>query len=102
MSFAERPIKANDLMTLYHDAGWWGERKEQDIELMLQRVISVGIWKNDVLIGFARAVSDGSFRAYIEDVVIHKEFQKTGIGTKLVSRLLDELSDIDIISVKRI
>ncbi|MDL4839467.1 GNAT family N-acetyltransferase [Aquibacillus rhizosphaerae] len=99
MSFTERTIKATELMTLYHDAGWWGERKEQDIEHMLQRVVSVGVWKNDVLIGFARSVTDGMFRAYIEDVVIHKEFQKTGIGKNLVSRLLDELSHIDIISL---
>ncbi|MCK0470420.1 GNAT family N-acetyltransferase [Halalkalibacter sp. APA_J-10(15)] len=99
MSFTERPIKANELMKLYRDVGWWEERKEQDIEKMLKQEVSVGAWKGDVLIGFARAVSDGNFRAYIEDVVIHKKFQKSGIGTKIVSKLVKELSHIDVISL---
>jgi ribosomal protein S18 acetylase RimI-like enzyme len=98
-SFYEKPIKATELMTLYFNAGWWGERKEKDIEVMLQQVISVGAWEDGVLIGFARAITDGRFRGYIEDVVIHKDFQKEGIGTKLVSRLLEELSHIDVISL---
>ncbi|KOS69800.1 GNAT family acetyltransferase [Lysinibacillus contaminans] len=86
-------------MKLYCYVGWWEERKEQDIDKMLKQEVSVGAWKGDELIGFARAVSDGKFRAYIEDVVIHKEFQKLGIGTKLVSVLLEELSHIDVISL---
>ena len=99
LSFSERPIKGTELMMLYKNAGWWAERKENDIENMLKQDISIGVWIDDNLIGFARAVSDGKFRAYIEDVVIHNEFQKAGIGTKLVSKLLDELSHIDVISL---
>lgn len=99
LSYIERPIKANELMRLYSNVGWWEERKEQDIDTMLRKETTVGAWKDDVLIGFARAVSDGKFRAYIEDVVIHNEFQKLGIGTKLVSGLLEELAHIDVISL---
>ncbi|QGG54040.1 GNAT family N-acetyltransferase [Lysinibacillus pakistanensis] len=86
-------------MKLYKDAGWWEERKEQDIEEMLKREISIGVWKEGTLIGFARAITDGNFRAYIEDVVIHQAYQKSGIGKNLVSKLLDELSHIDVISL---
>jgi ribosomal protein S18 acetylase RimI-like enzyme len=99
MSFTERPITATELMRLYSDVGWWEERKEQDIDKMLKQEISVGAWKDNVLIGFARAVSDGRFRAYIEDVVVHKDFQKSGIGIKVVSQLLEELYHIDVISL---
>ncbi|MBM7602636.1 GNAT superfamily N-acetyltransferase [Metabacillus crassostreae] len=98
-SYIEQPIKANVLMKLYNNVGWWAERKEQDIDNMLKCEVSVGAWKEGILIGFARAVSEGNFRAYIEDVVIHKEFQKIGIGTKIVSRLVDELSHIDVINL---
>ncbi|MGM0851063.1 MAG: GNAT family N-acetyltransferase [Bacillota bacterium] len=86
-------------MRLYNDVGWWEERVEQDIEEMLNKVQSVGAWKNDTLIGFARAVTDGKFRAYVEDVVIHSSYQREGIGIKLVSKLLDDLSHIDVISL---
>jgi ribosomal protein S18 acetylase RimI-like enzyme len=98
-SFTEKRIKANELKELYNNAGWWVERKEQEIDKMLEQDVSVGAWKDDELIGFARAISDGKFRAYLEDVVIHTNYQKSGIGTKLVSHLLDELAHIDVISL---
>lgn len=99
LSYSERPIKAIDIMKLYNDVGWWGERLEQDIEDMLHEVPYVGAWKEDSLIGFARAITDGKFRAYIEDVVIISAFRQTGIGSNLVSKLIDELSHIDVISL---
>ncbi|MFP9131164.1 GNAT family N-acetyltransferase [Niallia sp. BSM11] len=86
-------------MRLYKDVGWWEERSEQDIAEMLNKVPSVGAWKDDNLIGFVRAVSDGKFRAYIEDVVIHSSFQKNGIGKKMLVKMVDELSNIDVISL---
>ena len=99
LSNTDKKIKANDLIKLYQYVGWWEERKQQDIEDMLLKVKSVGAWKDDTLIGFARAVSEGKFRAYIEDVVIHNSYREEGIGTKMVSKLLDELSHIDVISL---
>jgi ribosomal protein S18 acetylase RimI-like enzyme len=99
MSYKERPIKAIELIKLYKGAGWWEERKKQDIDEMLEQVNSVGAWNKGELIGFARAISDGKFRAYIEDVVIDKDYQCSGIGTKLLAKLIDELSHIDIISL---
>ena len=99
LSYSEKEFKAEDVIRIYKDAGWWQERNEQDIDKMLKNEISVGAWSNYMLIGFTRAVTDGQFRAYVEDVVIHSDFQKTGIGTKLVSRLLAEISHIDVISL---
>ncbi|MDU1847090.1 MAG: GNAT family N-acetyltransferase [Niallia nealsonii] len=99
-TFKEKQIKASEVMELYKDAGWWNERTEQDMEKMLsQASLAVGAWKNNALIGFARAISDGIFRAYIEDVVIHSSYNRKGIGTQLIDKLLKELSDIDVISL---
>lgn len=99
LSYTERKIRASDVTRLYNDVGWWGKRQVQDIEEMLSKGHSVGAWKDDTLVGFARAVSDGKFRAYVEDVVIHSSYRKEHIGTILVSKLLDELSHIDVISL---
>lgn len=99
LTYSEKPIKASDVMRLYQDAGWWQEREEGDIEPMLSNGQSVGAWDGDTLIGFARAVTDGIFRAYIEDVVIHSAYQRDGIGTRVVSRLLESLAHIDVISL---
>jgi N-acetylglutamate synthase-like GNAT family acetyltransferase len=98
-SYSEKPIKAIDVMELYNNVGWWQDRLEQDIEEMLIKERSVGAWNDNTLIGFARVVTDGKFRAYIEDVVIQHSFQKEGIGTRLIEKLLEDLSHIDVISL---
>ncbi|WP_059174078.1 GNAT family N-acetyltransferase [Bacillus sp. FJAT-27445] len=99
LTYSDRPIKAAEVMRLYKDAGWWPEREEHDIDLMLANGQSVGAWDGETLVGFARAVTDGKFRAYIEDVVVQTSHQRDGIGTQLVSRLLDDLTHIDVISL---
>ncbi|MDP5274897.1 GNAT family N-acetyltransferase [Chengkuizengella axinellae] len=86
-------------MKLYQNAGWWSERNEQDINLVLKSAIYVGAWQNDELVGFARAITDGKFRAYIEDVVVHTDIQREGIGLKLINELMNQLSHIDIVSL---
>ncbi|WP_429991976.1 hypothetical protein [Metabacillus fastidiosus] len=35
LSFVERTIKAIEIMKLYNNAVWWGEREEKDLEKML-------------------------------------------------------------------
>jgi len=99
LTYNEKSISAKSLMILYNDARWWEDRQEKDIEQMLKQGISIGAWEGQNLIGFARAVSDGKFRAYVEDVVVYKEHQKNGVGKEIVSRLLNELSDIDVVSL---
>jgi len=99
LSYSERPIMPSQLMKLYKDASWWEERKDTDIKNILESGISVGVWKDNDLIGFARAVTDGKFRAYVEDVMIYSTYQQSGIGKELVAFLLSKLSHIDVISL---
>ena len=47
---------------------------------MLKNSIAIGVWEENELVGFARVVSDGVFRAYIEDVVVHESVRNKGIG----------------------
>ncbi|WP_312092377.1 GNAT family N-acetyltransferase [Niallia sp.] len=95
----EKTIKASEVIGLYKDTGWWIERTEQDMEKMLSQTLAVGAWENNKLIGFARAITDGIFRAFIEDVVIHSSFNRKGIGTQLIAKMIEELSNIDVISL---
>ena len=47
---------------------------------MLKNSKGIGVWEENELVGFARVVSDGVFRAYIEDVVVHESVRNKGIG----------------------
>jgi N-acetylglutamate synthase-like GNAT family acetyltransferase len=48
----------------------------------------ISAWDEDLLIGFARATSDGIFRATIWDVVIDDNYRGRGLGRKLVQTVL--------------
>jgi N-acetylglutamate synthase-like GNAT family acetyltransferase len=48
----------------------------------------VTVWDGDRLIGFARATSDGVYRAGIWDVVVDPDYQGVGLGRKLVETVL--------------
>lgn len=56
--------------------------------------VHVGAWRAGHLIGYARAVSDGVFRAFIEDVIVSSRYRGSGLGSRLVDTLLAELEGI--------
>ena len=96
---SERPIPAESVKALYETEPWWPERVVDDIEFVLSEQTAVGAWHGDYLIGFARAVCDLRFRAYIEDVLVLKSYRSRGTGTRLLNRLLEELESIDVITL---
>lgn len=96
---SERPISAKSIKTLYDSEPWWPERSLDDIENVFSSHLMIGAWENQRLIGFGRVVSDLRFRAYIEDVLVLEPYRSRGIGTRMLKRILDELEDIDVITL---
>lgn len=79
-------IDLNQLQELFKLGAFWAkERSIEDLSVAIansEPVISV--WDGERLIGFARATSDGIYRAIIWDVVIHPDYRGAGLGRKLV------------------
>lgn len=70
-------------------AHWAQDRMVDDLQVaLLNSDPVVSAWWRETLVGFARATSDGVYRATIWDVVVHPEFQGGGIGRKLVTTIL--------------
>jgi ribosomal protein S18 acetylase RimI-like enzyme len=89
-SACKSKINLQQLQTLFQLGAFWAkDRRVEDWEIAIANsdpVISV--WDSDRLIGFARATSDGIYRATIWDVVIHPDYQGAGLGRKLVETVL--------------
>lgn len=90
-SHGERAVDARDVVGLYRTRGWWPEREAARVAEVLTAGPAVGAWHGQQLVGFARAVTDGVFRAYVEDVVVSPAFRGRGIGRLLVRRLMNLL-----------
>ena len=83
-------IELNQLQELFTLGAFWAkERKIEDLEVAIANSNPVvTVWDNKRLIGFARATSDGIYRAAIWDVVVHPEYRGYGLGRKLVETVL--------------
>lgn len=83
-------IDYQQLLELFQITAFWAkDRKIEDLAIAIansEPVISV--WDNEKMIGFARATSDGIYRAAIWDVVIHPDYQGAGLGRKLIHTVL--------------
>jgi ribosomal protein S18 acetylase RimI-like enzyme len=48
----------------------------------------------DAVVGFVTAISDGVLAAYIPFLEVDPDYQKRGIGTELMRRMLDQLNHL--------
>jgi len=85
----DRAVDPAQLLGLLTGQGWWPDRTVEGLRDVLGRGPAVGAWSGEHLIGFARAVTDGDYRAYVEDVVVDERFRHQGLGTVLLEVLLD-------------
>ena len=84
------------LRDLFMQTEWAKQRSLEGIARMLQQTpLHMSAWRNDELVGFARALGDGVYRAVIEDVIVAPQLRGNGIGKKLVDLLLAELAEVE-------
>lgn len=89
-------IAPEALRDLLAQTDWAKARTVQSLERMLQQTsLHVSAWQDERLVGFARALSDGVFRAVIEDVVVTHELRGHGLGRELLRLLLAELHGVE-------
>lgn len=90
-----RPVGGEELQRLFRQTSWASGRSIPDNERMLSRTpIQVGAWRDYRLVGFARSVTDDTYRALIDDVVVDQDLRGQGIGAGLVRHLLHRLQGV--------
>ena len=72
---------------------WAKNRKIKDLKNCLAKSdVIVSLWSNHEIIGFGRALSDGSYRSVLWDIVIDNHHQGKGYGKLIVNSLLKSKS----------
>ena len=86
----DAPVSPAALADLRASVGW--NRMERDMaDPRLTCYLHLCAFDDDRLIGYAEAVSNGVTDAYIQDVMVHPDYQGQGIGTQLMLRMLAHL-----------
>ncbi len=86
----DAPISPAALADLRQAVGW--DRMEADLaNASLRNAFHLCCFDGAVLIGYAAVVSNGVTDAYIQDVMVHPDWQHRGIGTTLMEHVLARL-----------
>ncbi|MFO7593788.1 MAG: GNAT family N-acetyltransferase [Pseudomonadota bacterium] len=91
-----------DYWPLFLSTGWNEifKMEKSDIERALANSsFVIAAYAADKLVGFARAVSDGVMYAAVYDVIVHPDFQKQGIGKRLVENITKLCKESGVFSV---
>ncbi len=81
-------ITSEELIEVFQSVGW---RKNPDnIVEAFKNSYYITAYHGKKLVGFARAISDNCYYTNIFDVIIHPEYQKQGIGKKMMLMLREK------------
>ena len=75
------------------NTSWAKNRKIKDLKNCLANSdVIVSLWSNNKILGFGRALSDGTYRSVLWDIVIDHNHQGKGYGKLIVNALLESKS----------
>lgn len=89
-------ISVETLTELYKSVKWTGytDHPEKMKQLLEGSYYYISAWKEESLVGLIRSVGDGASILYIQDILVHPDFQRQGIGKQLMERLISDNSNI--------
>jgi GNAT superfamily N-acetyltransferase len=84
------------LVALYSSVGWTSYTEEPDrLVLALRQSLRVATaWHEESLVGLARVVGDGVSIIYLQDVLVHPDHARSGVGTRLVNAVFEPYIDV--------
>ena len=92
-TLSENILKAEDFIRLKVAAGF----KERPIEFvksaLKNNLYDVVALVNDEVVGMGRLVGDGVMYWYLQEIVVLPKYQGQGIGTAIVNKLLDYITE---------
>ena len=85
-----------EIINLYQSVGWTNylERISVLEEAYANSLCVIGAYDNEKLVGIIRAVGDGQTIVFVQDIIVLPEYQRKGIGTKLLKAVMDKYHDV--------
>jgi GNAT superfamily N-acetyltransferase len=80
---------AEDYRRLRQAVGWRLHDLDVIEQYLPRSLFGVCAVHNGRTIGMARVIGDGGLTFYVQDVVIEPEYQRKGVGSRLMDRVMD-------------
>lgn len=89
------PISAQQFVALLEKSTLSERRPVEDMTCMAGMVgnsnLLVTAWQGENLVGIARSMTDFHYACYLSDLAVDRQFQRKGIGRKLISVTREQL-----------
>lgn len=79
---------------LFDEVGWGSYDYEISKKALDNTMYSISVYDEEKIIGYGRLIGDGICFVYIHDVMVLPEYQHKKIGTKIMNKLLEKISEI--------
>ena len=85
-----------EILNLYDRVGWTAYTSRPDIlrNGFENSLYTLAAYQEDRLIGIIRTVGDGHTIVFIQDLLVLPEYQRKGIGSALVRRVLERFGHV--------
>ena len=93
ITFCEKIPSCEEFNCLTDSVGW-GRDDRIVVETALKNTIfAVCAYDGEKIVGFGRLIGDGAMFLYVQDVMVLPEYQSQKIGTEIMNRIVNVISD---------
>lgn len=86
----------SEVLALYKSVGWslYVNQPGKLEEAYAQSLFVLGAYIGEELVGLIRVVGDGVSIIFIQDLLVHADYHRQGIGKKLIRAILDKYHEV--------
>ncbi|WP_207534729.1 GNAT family N-acetyltransferase [Desertivirga arenae] len=87
--------QVDDIIEVYKSSGIIRPTSDRDriLKMYSNSNLVVTAWHQQKLIGVARSLTDYCYCCYLSDLAVRKEYQKSGIGRKLIELTREKIGE---------
>lgn len=92
----DHDIPVAELTSLYNSVGWTGytDHPEKMEKILQGSLYHLSAWDDQTLVGLIRTVGDDASVLFIQDILVHPDYQRKQIGSTLVQSVLERFAHI--------
>ncbi len=94
ITLKENTLDLDTYFSLRASVGWKLLTNTQAEKALKNSLITITAYENNVPVGMGRIVGDGAVICYVQDLVVHPDYQKLGVGRLIMERLIKFVSEV--------
>lgn len=93
ITYIDNKLTSSKAIADLREAVGWNRMENVYNNQLITSYFHIAVYDEEKLIGYIDSVSNGVTDAYIQDLMVHPDYQAKGIGTELMNRMIAELKE---------